>query len=476
MAALQLRQTPMNSNAVFDPDLLRRYDRPGPRYTSYPTALQFRPSFGPDDFLAAAAASNAATAPKPLSLYVHLPFCASPCFYCGCNKVITRDVRKSELYLERLTREIELAGEAFRRSRPVGQLHLGGGTPTFLSTAQLDGLLATLGRHFSLLESDDREFSIEIDPRTVDAAGVAALASLGFNRVSLGVQDFDARVQLAVNRVQSPDHTLRLIDAARRAGIQSVSVDLIYGLPLQTVASFARTLELILTVRPDRLAVYSYAHLPHLFKPQRQIKREQLPSAADKLALLGLTVERLTDAGYVYIGMDHFALPDDELVRAGRDGRLHRNFQGYSTRAECDLVGLGVSSISKIGETYSQNAKSLDRYYRALDAGRLATERGLRLGTEDALRHEVIHALMCESGVDFAAIDHAHGIHFEKHFTAELAAMAPLVDDGLVTLGGRTLKVTQRGRLLMRSVAMIFDAYLAAPEPPDAPPRFSSSV
>ncbi len=466
----------MNSTAVFDPDLIRRYDRPGPRYTSYPTALQFRPSFGPEDFIAAAHDSNAATPPKPLSIYVHVPFCASPCFYCGCNKVITRDVRKSGPYLERLSREIELAGAAFSRSRPVEQLHLGGGTPTFLSTAELGQLLATLGRHFSLLDGAEREFSIEIDPRTVDDAGVAALASLGFNRVSLGVQDFDAQVQLAVNRVQSPEHTLGLIDAARRAGIQSVSVDLIYGLPMQTLASFERTLELILTVRPDRLAVYSYAHLPHLFKPQRQVKREQLPSAADKLALLGLTVERLTEAGYVYIGMDHFALPDDELVRAGRDGRLHRNFQGYSTRAECDLVGLGVSSISKIGEIYSQNAKTLDGYYRALDAGRLATERGLRLGREDALRREVIHALMCESGVDFAAIDRAHGVDFEHHFAAELAALAPLIDDGLATLGGRTLKVTPRGRLLMRSVAMIFDEYLAAPESPSAPPRFSSAV
>ena len=466
----------MNANAVFDLDLIRRYDRSGPRYTSYPTVPQFRPSFGPDDFITAADASNAATPPKPLSIYVHVPFCASPCFYCGCNKVITRDVRKSEAYLERLAREIELAGAAFSRSRPVEQLHLGGGTPTFLSIAELGGLIATLGQHFSLLAGDDREFSIEIDPRTVEAADLAELASLGFNRVSLGVQDFDARVQLAVNRVQSPDHTLGLIDAARRAGIQSVSVDLIYGLPLQTVASFERTLELILTVRPDRLAVYSYAHMPHLFKPQRQIKREQLPSAADKLALLGLTVERLTEAGYVYIGMDHFALPDDELVHAGRDGRLQRNFQGYSTRAECDLVGLGVSSISKIGDTYSQNAKTLERYYRALDAGRLATERGVRLSTEDALRREVIHALMCESGVDFAAIDRAHGVQFEEHFAAELAALAPLIDDGLVTPGRRTLRVTQRGRLLMRSVAMIFDAYLAAPEPPNAPPRFSSAV
>jgi oxygen-independent coproporphyrinogen III oxidase len=463
-------------NAEFDESLIRRYDRPGPRYTSYPTALQFSPTFGPDEFVAAARASNAASPPKPLSIYVHVPFCASPCFYCGCNKVITRDARKGERYLETLGREIEIVGAAFSRRRPVDQLHLGGGTPTFLSTDQIAGLLGTLDRGFSLSRHDAREFSIEIDPRTVDAAGVARLAALGFNRVSLGIQDFDPRVQVAVNRVQSAEHTLGLIDAARAAGIRSVSVDLIYGLPLQTADSFARTLELVANARPDRLAVYSYAHLPHLFKPQKQIRSHDLPSAPDKLALLGLTVERLTAAGYVYVGMDHFARPDDELVKAQQDGSLQRNFQGYSTQADCDLVGLGVSSISKVGATYSQNAKTLSGYYAAIDAGRLATDRGIRLAAEDELRRDVIQALMCASRVDFATIDARYGIEFEQHFAAELKALGPLLADRLVDWGERSLQVTRRGRLLMRNVAMVFDPYLKQVSPESASPRYSRAV
>ena len=466
----------MPDSAVFDESLIRRYDRPGPRYTSYPTAPQFSPGFGPDEFLAAARASNAGEPPKPLSIYVHVPFCASPCFYCGCNKVITRDARRGERYLAKLGREIELVGAAFSRRRPVEQLHLGGGTPTFLSTEQIAELLAMLGRSFSLAHDDAREFSIEIDPRTVDGAGVGRLAALGFNRVSLGIQDFEPRVQEAVNRVQSAEHTLGLIRAARAAGIRSVSVDLIYGLPLQTAASFARTLDVVTDACPDRVAVYSYAHLPHLFKPQKQIRGPDLPSPAEKLALLGLTVERLTAAGYVYIGMDHFARPDDELVRAQRDGSLHRNFQGYSTQADCELVGLGVSSISKVGDTYSQNAKTLDRYYAAIDAGRLATERGIRLTTEDALRRDVIQALMCGARIEFDAIEARYAIRFESHFAAELAALEPLIADRLVARGAGTLQVTPRGRLLMRNVAMVFDPYLRTIPPATAMPRYSRAV
>jgi oxygen-independent coproporphyrinogen-3 oxidase len=463
-------------SAVFDESLIRRYDRPGPRYTSYPTALQFSPSFGPDEFLAAARASNAGAPPRPLSIYVHVPFCASPCFYCGCNKIITRDAHRGALYLARVGREIELVGAAFSRRRPVNQLHLGGGTPTFLSSEQIAELLGMLERSFSLSRDDAREFSIEIDPRTVDAAGVARLAALGFNRVSLGIQDFDPAVQDAVNRVQSADHTLGLIRAARAAGMRSVSVDLIYGLPLQTAKSFARTLDLVAEARPDRLAVYSYAHLPNLFKPQKQIRTRDLPTPTEKLALLGLTVERLTAAGYVYVGMDHFARPDDELVKAQQDGSLHRNFQGYSTQADCDLVGLGVSSISKVGDTYSQNAKTLDRYYTAIGAGRPATDRGIRLTAEDALRRDVIQALMCGSRVDFATIEAAHGIQFESHFAAELAALEPLLADRLVARGDRSVQVTRSGRLLMRNVAMVFDPYLGATSPASASPRYSRAV
>jgi oxygen-independent coproporphyrinogen-3 oxidase len=405
-----------------------------------------------------------------------VPFCASPCFYCGCNKVITRDTRKAATYLQYLGREIELAGAAFSRRRNVDQLHLGGGTPTFLSIPQIGGLLATLERHVTLRRDDGREFSIEIDPRTVDAAGVTSLAALGFNRVSLGIQDFDPEVQAAVNREQSVEHTLGLIDAARNAGIRSVSVDLIYGLPKQTRGSFAATLERVAQARPDRLAVYSYAHLPHLFKPQKQIRTEDLPSAAEKLALLGLTVERLTKAGYSYVGMDHFALPDDPLVTAQREGSLHRNFQGYSTQADCDLIGLGVSSISKVGDTYSQNAKTLDRYYAAIAAGQLPTERGVRLSAEDALRREVIQTLMCGSRLDFAVIETAHGVEFESHFAAELVALGPLFVDRLVARNGRSLQVTERGRLLMRNVAMVFDPHLRSPPPDGAAARYSRAV
>lgn len=466
----------MPDSALFDESLVRRYDRPGPRYTSYPTALQFTPRFGPDEFLAAARASNAGSALKSLSIYVHVPFCASPCFYCGCNKVITRDARRGERYLAMLGREIELVGAAFSRGRPVNQLHLGGGTPTFLSIDRIAELLAVLDSSFSLCRAESREFSIEIDPRTVDAASVIRLAALGFNRVSLGIQDFDPKVQAAVNRAQSAEHTLGLIRAARAAGIRSVSVDLIYGLPLQTADSFARTLDIVADARPDRLAVYSYAHLPHLFKPQKHIRSRDLPASAEKLALLGLTIERLTAAGYVYVGMDHFARPNDELVQAQRDGTLHRNFQGYSTQADCDLVGLGATSISKVGDTYSQNAKTLDRYYAAIGAGRLATDRGIRLTPEDVLRRDVIQALMCGSRVDFETIGATHGIEFESHFSAELAALGPLLADQLVAWGDRSLQVTPRGRLLMRNVAMVFDPYLGTSPSDGATPRHSRAV
>ena len=336
--------------------------------------------------------------------------------------------------------------------------------------------MVMLDRSFSLRSDDSREFSIETDPRTVDAAGVARLAALGFNRVSLGIQDFDARVQAAVNRVQSAEHALGLSSTARAVGIQSVSVELIYGLPMQTSVSFARTVDLVAHALPHRLAVYSYAHLPHLFKPQKRIRGRDLPSAADELALLGLTVERLTAAGYVYVGMDHFARPDDELVRAQRDGSLHRTFQGYSTHAACDLVGLGVSSISKVGDTYSQNAKTLVDYYAAIDAYALATDRGIRLTAEDMPRRDVIQALMCGSRVAFQTIETEHGIHFESHFATDLEALAPLVEDRLVTSVNRTLQVTRRGRFLMRSVAMVFDSYLNAIATDNAVPRFSSAV
>ena len=466
----------MPASTLFDADLVRRYDRPGPRYTSYPTAIDFHAGFGPDDYRAAAAASNRAADRKALSLYVHVPFCRSPCFYCGCNKVITRDKAKARDYLAHLDTEIDLQGALFDRDRTVRQLHFGGGTPTFLDDDELEALLGRLGRAFTLTEAAEREYSIEIDPRTVDAARLARLTAMGFNRVSLGIQDFDPGVQQAVNRVQPAEETLGLIAAARRLGIRSLSVDLIYGLPRQTPASFGRTLDRLIEARPERLAVYSYAHLPQLFKPQRQIDDRDLPSAEDKLALLGLTIERLGAAGYVYIGLDHFALADDELVKAQTAGTLQRNFQGYSTHADTDLVALGVSAISKVGDSYAQNAKTLGAYYRHLEAGRLPIERGIELDGEDRLRREVIQHLMCATHLDFAAIGRAFGIDFEQHFAAELERLQPLLADGLAVRDGAGLQVTGRGRLLLRHLAMAFDGRLAASQAAGPTARHSKAI
>jgi oxygen-independent coproporphyrinogen III oxidase len=447
------------STVRFDADLIRRYDRNGPRYTSYPTAVQFHTGFGVDAYRKAAALSNAPPL-TPLSLYVHVPFCASPCFYCGCNKIITRDTGKAAVYLDYLYREIAMQSPLLDRTRTVEQLHFGGGTPTFLSLKQLAELLDTLHANFGLTSADTREYSIEIDPRTLTPESLPALAQMGFNRVSLGVQDFDADVQKAVNRVQSVESTLRAIDDAHANGFNSVSVDLIYGLPKQTVASFARTLDTILKARPNRLAVYGYAHMPRMFKPQKRIIEADLPSPATRLQLLGLTIEKLTAAGYVYIGMDHFALPDDELVRAQQAGTLHRNFQGYSTKAECDLLALGVSSIGKLANTYSQNAKTLPEYYAALDAGRLPIQRGLELNHDDLIRRDVIQHIMCQGTLDFAAIEKQFNLNFASYFAAELEQLRPFATDGLIDSTPERITVTAAGRLLLRNIAMVFDAYL----------------
>ncbi len=458
------------TQVAFDRDRVRRYDRPGPRYTSYPTAVQFGP-LSADEYRAAAARSG----DGPLSLYLHIPFCRSPCFYCGCSKIITREHARATLYAEKLLAEAALAGALFDRARTVEQLHFGGGTPTYLSVEEIGALLDGLGRHFTMAHDERREFSIEVDPRTVSAAGIDGLAQLGFNRLSLGVQDFDPDVQRAVNREQSRAGTLALIDAARAAEFRSVSVDLIYGLPRQTPASFTRTLEVIVEAAPDRLAVYSYAHLPQLFKPQRRIDASLLPSGADKLALLELTIATLTRAGYVYVGMDHFARPDDELARALGDGSLQRNFQGYSTRAECTLVGLGMTSIGAVGDCYAQNARTLADYYAAIDSGRLPVARGRVLTDEDRLRRDVIQSIMCQSRLDYARIEAWHDIAFERHFARELAALGPLAADGLLVFGTRSFELTPIGRLLTRNVAMCFDAYLTA-TPEEATPRFSRAV
>jgi len=458
------------TQVAFDRELVSRYDRPGPRYTSYPTAVQFR-DLSEADYRAAAARSGTG----PLSLYLHIPFCASPCFYCGCSKIITRDHGRATVYSGHLVAEAALQAPLFDRRRVVEQLHLGGGTPTYLSVAEIGGLLEGLSRHFTLARGNEREFSIEIDPRTLAPADMAGLAALGFNRASLGVQDFDPDVQRAVNRVQSRESTVALMEAARAAGFRSISVDLIYGLPSQTAATFARTLDAVVEAAPDRLAVYSYAHLPQLFKPQRRIDASLLPSGAEKLGLLQLTIERLVAAGYVYIGMDHFARPGDELAQALREGSLQRNFQGYSTRAECTLIGLGMTSIGSVGDCYAQNAKTLPAYYAALSDGRLPVVRGLVLTDEDRLRREVIQSIMCQSRLDYAAVEARHGISFESHFAAAIAALQPLAADGLLRFGTRGFELTPVGRLLTRNVAMCFDAYLPA-HTRDGTKHFSRAV
>jgi oxygen-independent coproporphyrinogen-3 oxidase len=448
----------------FDPELLRRHDRPGPRYTSYPTAPHFHDGFGEQGLRAAIADSNAQA--LPLSLYVHVPYCSSPCFYCGCNRVITRDHGKGEAYVARVLREADQVAPLFDAAREVIQLHLGGGTPNFLAAAQMRALIDGLRQRFSFSNAAHRDFSIELDPRFVTRDDIAGLGALGFNRASLGIQDFDPTVQRAINREQGVDATLEVLRACREHGLRSVNVDLIYGLPHQTLEGFAQTLETVLRERPDRLAIYGYAHLPNLFKAQRQIPDAALPSPEQKLALLGLAVRRLTLAGYQYIGMDHFALPEENLARAQRAGQLHRNFMGYTTHADTDLVGLGASAISRIGSSYSQNPRDLPDWETAVDAGRLPVWRGLRLEADDLLRAELIGQLMCQGEVDGHALAARHGVDFDTYFGDALVALQALQHDGLAEYANGVVRATERGRPLLRLLAMCFDRYLAAPEQP----------
>ncbi len=444
------------------PDLLRRHDVAGPRYTSYPTADRFVEAYGPDDYVRALQQrrSGAAALVLPLSLYVHLPFCESLCYYCACNKIITKHHDRAAEYLRYLGREVDLHTAQLGMGQMVTQLHLGGGTPTFLSDAELRELMAMLKRSFTLAPGG--EYSIEVDPRTIDASRLDTLAELGFNRLSFGVQDFDPAVQKAVHRVQPAEQVFALVQAARERGFDSVNIDLIYGLPQQTPESFARTLQQVTELRPDRIALYAYAHLPERFKPQRRIASAELPGAAAKLAMLSSALERFQDAGYVYVGMDHFALPNDALAVAKRQGRLHRNFQGYSTQPDCDLIGLGVSSIGRIGATYSQNAKTLEDYYDAIDHGRFAVVRGLALSRDDLVRRAVIMALMCQGELVFESIDLAYLVDFRSYFAPELEALHALAEQGLVTLDDSGIQVTAKGWYFVRAVAMVFDRYLQA--------------
>ena len=464
----------MDAMPPFDADLLRRYDRPGPRYTSYPTAPQFGASFGPLEFARAARASNDDPIPRRLSVYAHVPYCFSPCFYCGCNRIITRDKGRAEPYLQRLVRETALVGPQFDRDREVIQVHLGGGTPNFLTPTQIGEFLESLATHFRLSASPTRDFSIELDPRFVNPGDIEALAFMGFNRASLGVQDFDREVQVAVNRIQSVEETRQVVDDCRKHGFRSVNIDLIYGLPKQTLEGFGRTLDTVMLIRPDRLAIYGYAHLPELFRPQKQIADADLPSPEAKLALLQLAIAKLSAAGYVHIGMDHFALPDDDLAIARAQGGLHRNFMGYTTHGDCDLVGLGVSAISHVGDTFSQNPRDLPSWEIAIDGGKLPTWRGLRLDADDVLRADLIQQLMCRAEIDIVALEDRHGIDFAATFADDLVRLQPLVADGLVEIDPRRIAASSRGRLLLRIIAACFDRYLHAPSA--APARFSKAI
>jgi oxygen-independent coproporphyrinogen-3 oxidase len=446
----------------FDADCMRRYDREGPRYTSYPTAQQFADNLASNVYELAAGTSRGALEGRPLSAYVHIPFCSSPCFYCGCNKIITHRFDRIDTYVGHLLSEITLRSRLFDRNRVVDQLHFGGGTPTFLPAKHLIEIIERLDRDFQLTEAEDRDYSIEIDPRGVEAGSLQLLARIGFNRISLGVQDFDEQVQRAVNRVQPEVMVAKVYEEARRLGFRSINFDLIYGLPLQTVSSFAATLDTVVAMRPDRLAVYGYAHMPRLFKAQRQIRSDELPDAAERLLLLQLAVSKLSEAGYEYIGMDHFALPGDSLARSRRDGTLHRSFQGYTTHADRDLVSFGVSAIGHVGDLYVQNHKLLAAYEGAVASGVLPTSRGRSMSRDDQIRREVINTIMCQGILDIAAIEARNAINFGEYFERESERLLVLQADGLVDISSKYIALTSVGRLLMRTVAMAFDAYVNA--------------
>ncbi len=442
-----------HSHFEFDRQLIASLPASGPRYTSYPTADRFYGDFGPKEYTQILD-KTLNKSKNPISLYVHIPFCNVICYYCGCNKVITKDTSKADQYLNYLEKEMALLQPHLHGKHPLAQLHFGGGTPTFLSDAQLERVFDMIREHFELLP--DGEYSIEIDPRKVSRQSVFKLAQLGFNRMSVGIQDFDPKVQAAVNRIQTVEETRNVIEAAREAGFKSISVDLIYGLPHQSVNSIKPTLDTVLSLNPDRLALYHYAHLPHIFKPQRRIDTHAVPTSEEKLDILQYAVYLLDEKGYVFIGMDHFAKPEDELAVALREGRLQRNFQGYSTYADCDLIAIGVSSIGKIGHTYSQNQRQLEDYYADLDAHRLPIMRGFILNADDVLRRQIIQDLMCRFALNFADYD----VDFMHYFAAELEDLRQLAHLGLIELNHDTLTVTAKGRFVIRNIAMVFDYYL----------------
>ena len=444
------------------PELLTRFDVPGPRYTSYPTADRFVEAFTQADCLQALAQRRQGLGGKawPLSIYVHIPFCESLCYYCACNKIITKHHERAASYLRYLAREVALYTDAIGMGQSVSQVHLGGGTPTFLNDDELRELMALLKRSFTFVAGG--EYSVEVDPRTVDEKRLALLFELGFNRLSFGVQDFDPEVQKAVHRIQPAEQVFSLVASARSLGFESVNVDLIYGLPRHTPESFDRTLAQINALRPDRIALYAYAHLPERFKPQRRIVAAELPGASSKIAMLSRSMDAFMEAGYVYVGMDHFALPEDALAVAKRQGRLHRNFQGYSTQPDCDLIGLGVSAIGRIGATYSQNAKTMEEYVDMLDQGEFPVVRGLSLSRDDLIRRAVIMAIMCQGHLEYAAVQEAWLIDVKTYFATEIEKLKDLQTQGLVELTDSGIQVTPMGWYFVRGVAMVFDRYLQA--------------
>ncbi len=456
---------------TFDTELIKKYDIAGPRYTSYPTAVQFSPDFTEDDYRQQAEKSNHSG--RDLSLYFHLPFCDTICYYCACNKVITKDRSKADPYLQNVHKEIAMQAELFDPSRKVNQLHWGGGTPTFISHDEMQQLMDVTRKHFNLHDDDSGEYSIEIDPREVSRDSIRLLREIGFNRMSLGVQDFDPAVQKAVNRIQSEEQTLNALNSAREFGFKSISTDLIYGLPLQTAESFSLTLQRIIDISPDRISLFNYAHMPELFKPQRRINEADMPAPELKLTILKQSIEQLIDAGYVYIGMDHFARPDDELSIAQRQGKLYRNFQGYATHADCDLIGLGITSIGTIDNSFAQNVKTLDEYQERISNGRLAIFRGIRIDDDDLVRRDVIMQLICHFDLKFATIEAKHKIRFNEYFSSELERLKAMHDDGLIALDEQSIQVTDKGRLLIRNICMIFDRYLSTAQKQQ---RFSRAI
>ena len=449
----------IDQSLEFDLKLINRYDKAGPRYTSYPTALELHDGFTEAHYRQEIIKSNASGG--PLSLYFHIPFCDTVCFYCACNKIVTKNRQHTEPYLANILKEITLQGHLFAANREVRQLHWGGGTPTFLNAQQMQQLMATTRQYFSLKEDDTGEYSIEIDPRETNSETIKHLRSLGFNRISLGVQDFDPAVQKAVNRIQTEAQTFSVLEDARAEGFRSTNIDLIYGLPLQTVESFSKTLDKVLQVSPDRFSIFNYAHMPTRFKMQRQINDADIPSAKVKLDILQRVGQQLAEAGYIYIGMDHFAKPDDELAIAQREGKLYRNFQGYSTHSDCDLIGFGVTSIGRVGDVYSQNVKDLESYEQLLNQDKLPVFKGIELDADDKLRAAVITQLICNFKLAFVQIEQQYSIRFDEYFSEELEMLLPMQVDGLINLSATGIEVLSAGRFLIRNICMVFDKYLA---------------